>query len=177
MSALEAQLGVDLPAEDREFLLVVGRGGAGPAYGLFPVRRVDGQWRWDGDGAELTGLDTLAQPFPHVAAFNPADRLPDPPNRENYDSIETFNAAEDVYWETHDDVVFRPEHSVGLLYLCHLGCAYREALVVSGESRGHMWADDTASDGGFRPVLDDAGIPLGFARWYRKWLEQCEAQT
>lgn len=165
-----------LPGEYRSFLVEAGRGGAGPAYGLFPVRRVDGRWRWEGDGADLTDLGTLGQPFPHVEAFNPADELPDPPVEEDFSSPEDFNAAEDAYWEKHDEVVYRPEHSIGLLYLCHLGCAQREALVVSGPARGRMWADDTADGGGFRPLVDGDGTPLGFARWYRQWLDNAEAQ-
>jgi hypothetical protein len=91
----------------------------------------------------------LSRPFPHTDAFNPADGLPDPPSREDFNSEEKLNEAEDAYWQHHEAVVFAPEHSIGLLYLCHLGCAYREALVVSGPARGQMWADDTASDGGF----------------------------
>ncbi|WP_344953804.1 SMI1/KNR4 family protein [Actinomadura miaoliensis] len=173
---IEEQLRVELPGEYRSFLLEAGRGGAGPAYGLFPVRRVDGRWRWEGDGADLTDLDTLADPFPHTEAFNPADALPDPPDEEDYSSLEAFNAAEDAYWEKHDEVVYRPEHSIGLLYLCHLGCANREALVVSGPARGQMWADDTADGCGFRPLLDTDGTPMGFARWYRQWLDNAEAQ-
>ncbi|RKR86014.1 hypothetical protein BDK92_0233 [Micromonospora pisi] len=174
---MEAQLRVELPDEYRSFLRTVGRGGAGPAYGLFPVRRVDGRWRWEGDGADLTDLDTLAQPFPATEAFNPADDLPEPPDEEGYDSVEAFNAAEDAYWEQHDTVVFRPEHSIGLLYLSHQGCALRDALVVSGPARGQVWADDTAEEGGFRPLLDDDGSRVGFARWYRRWLDVAEAQA
>ncbi|MCO5998506.1 SMI1/KNR4 family protein [Actinoallomurus rhizosphaericola] len=176
LDEVEGQLGVELPGEYRPLLSGAGRGGAGPAYGLFPVRRVDGRWRWEGDGADLTDLATLARPFPHVAAFNPADGLPDPPDEDDYDSLDAFNAAEDAYWERHDQVVFQPEHSIGLLYLCHLGCAQREVLVVSGPARGQMWADDTADDGGFRPLADDDGTPLGFARWYRQWLDNAEAR-
>jgi hypothetical protein len=84
----------------------------------------------------LTDLGTLAHPFPRVEAFNPADGLPDPPDGDDYDSPEAFNAAEDAYWEKHAQIVYQPEHSIGLLYLCHLGCALREALVVSGPARG-----------------------------------------
>ncbi|PGH42204.1 SMI1/KNR4 family protein [Micromonospora sp. WMMA1996] len=177
LAEVEAQLGVELPGEYRAFLLVAGRGGAGPAYGLFPLRRHDGRWSWEGDGADLTDLGTLARPFPHVEAFNPADGLPGPPDEDDFDSEEEFNAAEDAYWEQHDAVVFRPEHSVGLLYLCHLGCALREALVVSGPARGQMWTDDTASDGGYQPLRDEDGTPLGFARWYRRWLEEAESRV
>ena len=172
LAEVEARLRVELPGEYRSFLLEAGRGGAGPAYGLFPLRRVDGQWQWEGDGASLTDMDTLSQPFPHTEAFNPASRLPDPPDEEDYDSEEDFNAAEDEYWEQYHAVVDRPEHSIGLLYLCHFGCALRAALVVSGPARGQMWSDETADGEGFQPICDEAGTPLGFARWYRRWLDE-----
>jgi hypothetical protein len=174
LAEVESQLGVDLPAEYRAFLLQVSRGGAGPAYGLFPLHRVDGRWRWQGDGADLTDHETLMRPFPHTDAFNPADGMPEPPDEEDFDSAEKFFEAEDAYWLQHEAVVFAPEHSIGLLYLCHLGCAYREALVITGPARGQMWADDTASDGGYRPLRESDGKPTGFARWYRAWLEQAE---
>jgi hypothetical protein len=177
LAEVESQLQVRLPGEYRDFLLHVSRGGAGPAYGLFPLRRIDGQWRWDGDGAELTQLPTLTQPFPYAKAFNPADGLPEFPDEEGFASMEEFDDAAEAYMEHHNAVVYSPEHSVGLLYLCHLGCAYREALVVSGSERGRMWADDRAGDAGFRPVLDDDGSRIGFARWYRRWLDEAEAQV
>jgi hypothetical protein len=174
--ALESRLRVRLPDEYRDFLLEVSRGGAGPGYGLFPLRRTDGQWQWVGDGANLTDLDTLAQPFGHVDAFNPADGLSEPPDEDGFDSKEQFNLAEDAYWEQHDAVVNVPEHTIGLLYLCHLGCSLREVLVVTGPARGQMWADDSADDGGYRPLLDDDGSRIGFARWYRRWLDAAEAR-
>ncbi|MFJ4657449.1 SMI1/KNR4 family protein [Nocardia sp. NPDC088792] len=176
LGEIENQVGVVLPPEYRAFLLAVGRGGAGPGYGLFTLGRREGRWCWEGDGADLTVLDTLAQPFPYVEAFNPADELPDPPDEQDFDSVETFNTAEDAYWETHDEIVYRPQHSIGLLYLCHLGCAQREVLVVSGEARGQMWADNTADDRGFEPLVDGAGARLGFAQWYRRWLDRSEAE-
>lgn len=176
LGELEDQLRVELPGEYRSFLLEAGRGGAGPFYGLFPVRRAGGRWRWEGDGADLTDLDTLAQPFPHTAAFNPADGLPDPPAEGDYDSEEAFNEAEEAYWEKHHEACYRPEYSVGLLYLCHLGCAYRVGLVVTGPTRGQLWADDTADDSGFEPMTDADGTPKGFASWYRQWLDEAEAQ-
>jgi len=170
-------LDVKLPNEYRSFLLQVSRGGTGPGYGLFPVHRVDGRWRWEGDGADLTELGTLSRSFPHTDAFNPAAALPDPPDEADFASEAEFNEAEDAYWEQHDAVAFSPEHSTGLLYLSHLGCAYREALVISGPARGQMWADDTAVDGGFRPLREPDGSPLSFTGWYRGWLEQAEEQT
>ena len=54
LDAAEAQFRVELPQEYRSFLLQVGAGGAGPHYGIFPLLESQGQWRWEGDGAEMT---------------------------------------------------------------------------------------------------------------------------
>ncbi|MDX6258559.1 MAG: hypothetical protein QOH84_247 [Kribbellaceae bacterium] len=171
LAELEAQLQVELPEGYRSFLLQAGRGGAGPAYGLFPVRRIAGRWQWEGDGAELSDLGTLSRPFPHVTAFNPANSLPEPPTPGDYTSPEAYEAAESEYWEHHDAVAFSPEHSIGLLYLSHLGCALRHALVITGPARGQMWSDETADGNGYSPLHDLDGAPLDFTHWYRHWLD------
>ncbi|GGL89508.1 hypothetical protein GCM10012279_03920 [Micromonospora yangpuensis] len=172
LAEVESQLRVELPGEYRSFLLQVGRGGAGPAYGLFGLRRVDGRWTWDGDGSDLTALATLDQPFPFTEAFNQADGVPEMPDADDFDSTEEYEAAEQAWWERHDAVMYDPALSVGLIYLCHRGCALRDALVVSGPARGTMWSDGTAEESGFEPLLDADGTPLGFAGWYRHWLDQ-----
>ncbi|WP_422770592.1 SMI1/KNR4 family protein [Plantactinospora sp. WMMC1484] len=177
LAELEEQLGVRLPEDYRSFLLEVSRGGAGPFYGLFPLRRVDGRWGWHGDGGDLTALDTLAEPFPHTAPFNPAAGLPEPPDPEEFDTVEEFDAAEDAYWELHDRVAYDPKHTVGTLYLSHLGCAYRQMLVVSGPERGTMWADDSADDSGFSPLAGPDGERVSFARWYLDWLDRATAEA
>jgi hypothetical protein len=166
LTELEAQLGVELPAEYRSFLLQVSRGGAGPFYGLFPVRRVDGRWGWEADCAGLVEPAALATPFPHTEEFDPAEGLPEQP--------ETDDEEEEAWWEQHDRVVFDPANHAGMLHLAHRGCALREGLVISGPSRGQMWADETADDEGFSPLLDDVGERIGFARWYRKWLDTAD---
>ncbi|WP_434743031.1 SMI1/KNR4 family protein [Micromonospora sp. SH-82] len=175
LAELEGQSAVTLPAEYRSFLLQVGAGGAGPAYGLFPVRRVDGRWRWEGDGADLTTPDSLGRPFPYTEAFNQADGVPEMPEEADFATAEEFETAELAWWERHDATMYDPAHFLGLLYLCHRGCALRDALVVTGPARGTMWADDTAEEGGFVPLLDADGGPLGFAGWYRRWLDDAEA--
>jgi hypothetical protein len=193
LAELESQLGAELPAEYRSFLLEVSRGGAGPAYGLFPLRRVDGRWEWQGDGASRADDAALTRPFGHIRAFNPlADRPTRPEALQNEDAawethddaLRAFNPLadrptrpealrnEDAAWETHDDAL----HSQGLLNLCDLGCALYEALVLSGPSRGQMWADDTADGGGFRPLQNPDGSRMTFADWYRQWLNESTAQ-
>ncbi|WP_432102283.1 SMI1/KNR4 family protein [Streptomyces sp. bgisy091] len=75
LADLESQTGVSLPGEYRDFLLHVGAGGAGPSYGVYPVRLVQGRWRWEGDGAELADLSRLAEPFPREGADPEAVQL------------------------------------------------------------------------------------------------------
>lgn len=42
-------------------------------------------------------MGTLSQPFPHTKAFNPANGLPEPPDEDDFESNDYFNAAEDAY--------------------------------------------------------------------------------
>lgn len=176
LAELEAQTGVRLPEEYRDFLLHVGAGGADPAYGLFPVRRVRGGWRWEGDGADLADLSRLAEPFP--------DRGPDPkllddllaqcPEEECFDDIEDFDDAIEAWDERGDAVLFAPERTVGAIAICHLGCAQREWLILSGSHRGTVWSDCRADDVDLAPLLHDDGTPVRFDRWYTDWLEKAE---
>ncbi|MFZ4278278.1 SMI1/KNR4 family protein, partial [Streptomyces arboris] len=116
---LEAQVGVRLPGDYRSFLTCVGAGGAGPAYGLFPVRRVQGCWRWEGDGADLADLDMLAQPFPDHGP-NPEDLdalLAVRPEEEDFDEIEDFDDAVESWDERWEALMFAPERTAGAIVI------------------------------------------------------------
>ncbi|MEU6058494.1 SMI1/KNR4 family protein [Streptomyces sp. NPDC047097] len=179
LADLEAGTGVRLPEEYRSFLLEVGAGGAGPGYGLFPLRREEGRWRLEGDGADLADLSRLAEPFP--------ERGPDPellaallaecPEEEDFDDIEEFDEAYEAWDERWGAVLFAPERTTGALVLSQLGCARREWLVVSGVHRGTMWSDRRADDADLAPLTHEDGTPVTFARWYRGWLESAERAT
>ncbi|MFF9914847.1 SMI1/KNR4 family protein [Streptomyces sp. NPDC013457] len=176
LAELEAQMKVRLPAEFRSFLARVGAGGAGPAYGVFPVRRVQGRWRWEGDGSELTDLTRLAEPFP--------EQGPDPklleelaaeqPEEEDFEETEEFDDAIKAWDERWDGVMFNPDRTVGAIVISTRGCALRDWLVISGPHRGTMWSDDRADEVDLAPHLDDDGTPMTFARWYTDWLHQAE---
>jgi hypothetical protein len=171
LAELEAQIKVRLPEEYRGFLLEVGAGGAGPAYGVFPVVRKDARWQWVGQDVHLSDLEKLPLPFAHVEAFNPFARLPDRPEEDDYDSDEEFEAAEAEYEELFEEVAYDATPTYGLLYLCHHGCGFRDALVVTGPARGHMWTDRTPDLLGFEPLGDADGAPLTFGAWYLQWLD------
>ncbi|MFF9915652.1 SMI1/KNR4 family protein [Streptomyces sp. NPDC013457] len=176
LAELEAQMKVRLPEEYRALLLCVGAGGAGPAHGVFPVRRVQGRWRWEGDGAELAELARLAESFP--------DRGPHPeiveallaerPEEEEFDEIEAFDDAIEAWDERRDAVMFAPERTVGAIVICHLGCAQREWLIISGSHRGTIWSDCRVDNVDLAPLLGRDGKPVTFAQWYLNWLRHAE---
>ncbi|MET9099378.1 SMI1/KNR4 family protein [Streptomyces antibioticus] len=174
LTDLETQLGVRLPEQYRSFLCEVGAGGAGPAYGVFPVRRVDGRWRWEGDGADLADLTLLSHPFPEhgpdpdvVAAL-----LAERPDEEEYEDIDAFDEEYEAWEERwYEGPLFAPERTAGAIPICHLGCAQREWLVVTGVHRGTVWSDPRADDTDLEP------LGMTFADWYLGWLERAEAQT
>ncbi|WP_308285305.1 SMI1/KNR4 family protein [Actinoplanes hulinensis] len=165
LAEVESQFGVDLPGEYRGFLLEAGRGGAGPGYGLFPLRRVDGRWELDSDGGPSHDRESLIRPFGHIRGFNPLDGLLDGP---------AIDRDEELWWAMHDRLAYNPAHRHGLLFLCHLGCALWVVLVVSGPSRGQIWTDYTTDGEGFQPEQNPDGSPMNFADWYRTWLTNAE---
>ena len=173
LAELEEYLGLRLPEEYRAFLLLVGAGGAGPAYGVFPVGRgEDGRWRWDGDGSDLVVPERLGEPFPVTdPTSEPLEVLrAREPAEEDFEDFEGFETACDAWEERVGDLLWSGERTVGAVCLCHLGCALRQWLVVSGPEAGRMWQDSRADGVGLRPLTDDGGTPLTFADWYLGWL-------
>jgi len=171
---LEGQLRVELPGEYRSFLLEVSRGGAGPWSGLLAPYCEAGRWRWE-DFVPVE-LEPLEQPFPHTSAFNPIDLLPPQPEEDSFESEDAWLLAQRAYLVMYNEESERPEHTAGLLYLSSYGCGHYEVLVVSGPSRGQMWFDGRAGDEGFFPLTDADGARIGFAQWYRRWLEEAETR-
>ncbi|WP_370462996.1 SMI1/KNR4 family protein [Nocardiopsis sp. FR26] len=169
LAELEGQLGVRLPAGYREFLLRVGAGGAGPAYGLFPVvRGADGRWRWLGDGADLVASARLAEPFP--VAGPDSESLAALRAREPEE--EDFDGAYESWDARMEELLWAEDRTVGALCLCHLGCALRQWLVVSGPETGRMWDDVRVENEDLRPLTGEDGAPLTFADWYLGWLRE-----
>jgi hypothetical protein len=164
--AVEAQWAVQFPDDYRTFLVEIGRGGAGPAYGIFPLVLAEGVWRWEGDGGDL--VSQPQKPFPYSAAWNDAFR-----ERED-------DEDEDSYWAEHDAwgeaVYWKPEKTHGAVCLCHEGCAMRDWLVVTGPERGHIWIDDRANDEGLMP-RNMKGQRVTFSSWYMHWLSEAEREV
>jgi hypothetical protein len=176
LAELEAQIGVRLPADYRTFLAAVGTGGVGPSYGLFPVRRVQGRWRWEGDGAELADLSTLAEPFPEKGPDpDDLDRLlAERPDEEDFDEIEDFDTAIEEWDERWEALMFAPARTAGAIVICRHGCAQRDWLILSGIHRGTLWSDLRADDTDLAPLRTAEGEPMTFTHWFTDWLDKAE---
>ncbi|WP_144122769.1 SMI1/KNR4 family protein [Catellatospora sichuanensis] len=177
---LERHLGVSLPEDYRTFLTQVSAGGAGPAYGVFPVRRDDsGSWRWHGDGADMTRHDLVKVPFQVDRPYGEIlDRLADEcPDEEAFDEIENFDTAMEQWQERLYAVLAEPGMDSGAICLVHYGCAQRAWLVVTGPARGQMWWDHRCDEHDLAPMLGDGDEPVGFGAWYLNWLASAEERA
>jgi len=134
VAAFEERHAVRLPDAYRRFLTEVGDGGAGPYCGLLPLDRTD---RCGEDAPQRLPDGFLATPFPHEQEWNDT--------------------------ELDDDAYFADERVAGSLQLCHMGCGHYLRLAVTGPTRGRLWLDTRAGDG---------GLSLGprFEDWYADWL-------
>jgi hypothetical protein len=165
---------IALPADYREFLLRVGNGGAGPFYGLFKLGEMDDGFEYapwaEGDGF----VGVLRQSFPHAGPWNDLSEPPDydesrgndSKSEEEYDR--QYKAWERVYWN--------PANINGAIPICHLGCAFRQWLVVTGREAGNVWDDLRADQGGLKPVRQPGRDRVTFLQWYRSWLDEALQQ-
>lgn len=165
----EARHRVTLPPEYRGFLIHVGNGGAGPAYGLFKLGEMDDGFDYktwtENDGF----VGVLSLPFPHTGPWNDLSEEPvyDESRADDPEWEDAYERQRDA-WE--DRVYWNPANVNGAIPICHLGCALRQWLVVTGSEAGNVWDDRRADHGGLKPVRR-SGRRVKFLRWYRSWLD------
>ncbi|WP_432586997.1 SMI1/KNR4 family protein [Streptomyces sp. HD1123-B1] len=167
--AAEGVWGVTLPEEYRGFLLEVGAGGAGPDYGLFPLRTPDTE-----KAAAASGQ--LRRTFRPAAVMELLDAHEEAePRRDAHPDDETFRAAHHV-WDQRDDEL-RDQLTEGALYISSQGCAYYTLLAVTGPERGTVWDDVQAVGEGVQPIRRPGSERLTFAEWYLGWLAAAERRA
>ncbi|MGW1373781.1 SMI1/KNR4 family protein [Streptomyces sp. NPDC002446] len=168
LRAVERWRGTELPEEYRTFLLEVGAGGAGPDYGLFPIRPPEP------DAPPATGHSAL--PFrPELTAELDEHEYAEP-QRADYPDDDAFSAAYDTWEARHDELY--DALTEGTLCISSQGCAYYSLLVVTGPQRGTIWEDVRAVGEGLVPVqLRGRTGPVSFAEWYLNWLHHAERQA
>ncbi|WP_198042118.1 SMI1/KNR4 family protein [Kitasatospora azatica] len=176
VAAAEDELGVSLPATYRTFLLEVGAGGAGPYYGIFPLRHDGRGWHWIDDSGIRSDNALLGQAFPSATerarwaeeldAREPVEE--DFPNDQSY--LAAFRSW-DAEWET-----LHAAMTAGAIRLNHHGCGYYTWLVVTGPERGSLWIDLRAADGPIKP-LSAGPNRVDFRDWYLDWLTRATAEA
>jgi hypothetical protein len=117
LARLEAECGVALPDELREFLQTIHGAGPGPGYGL-------DVW---GDPARSV------RPFPYAMADLVALVA-----RRRDDRFASLPMPDD----DDDDGCWPPGH--GFVAIAHHGCGAYDVIVVTGELRGTVWCCDMA---------------------------------
>jgi len=164
LQEFETRHAIQLPKEYRCFLLEVGNGGAGPHYGLFKLGETDSGWGHS-SWAESDGfVGDLSESFPHTEPWN--DLTGEPDNEKGCEEIyeAQLTAFEERYWAS--------ANVNGAIPICHLGCALRQWLVVTGPEAGNVWCDDRADLKGLFPLIGKTGDRVTFYRWYRTWLDE-----
>ncbi len=170
VAEFESKRHIKLPLDYRGFLINVGNGGAGPAYGVFKLGEMDGgrhttPWR-ENDG--LVG--TLSNPFPLSRPWN------DLTNKPIFDdSREQDLAYEDQYSDLlniFDKTYWTSENVNGAIPLCDEGCAYRLWLIVTGPEAGNIWCDGRVNYKGLFPLQLPGRIRVTFLQWYMNWLDE-----
>ncbi|MFI8391891.1 SMI1/KNR4 family protein [Streptomyces sp. NPDC085540] len=173
LRSLEADLGIGLPTQYRNFLLHVGGGGAGPYYGLMTPTLSNGEWQWLGIGLAYPGQPTTAEfagrPFvaealqSEIAAMEARE-----PRLEAFASHDEFRHAYTVWDARYEEL--NDAQEAGAVFLSEQGCGYTSLMVMTGPHRGAIWEDLRPMDGGIVSTGQD------FAHWYRSWLERTEQQ-
>ena len=161
VAAFEANHGLRLPEDYKEFVLTVGNGGAGPYYGIYPLLlegNVDHRLR------DRNRID-LSSAFPHVAAWD----------ESGLDDI-NWDAGERPDDETLD-AYLDTRHISGALCISQIGCGDFVLLVVNGAERGNIWVDGRGNYSGLFPQQGVGTERISFSEWYLAWLDACVKGT
>jgi len=155
---------VVLPADYRHFLTEIGNGGAGPYSGVFPLGEMDfnfGFKRWqEHDGF----VGTISEPFLLETEWNDLTGMPDELLESDAEYERQLDEFEKRYWQ--------PSLMNGAVPICHVGCALRISLVMTGVQAGRLWHDGRSDYTGVKPLRLSDGSPATFSGWYSEWLEE-----
>ncbi|MFJ3881415.1 SMI1/KNR4 family protein [Streptomyces sp. NPDC090077] len=173
LRALEADLGIDLPAQYRGFLLHVAGGGAGPDYGLMTPTLGNAGWQWLGTGLAFSAQPTTAEfagrPFAAEELRSELEALEaQEPTSDAFTADEEFRRAH-VAWDARYEELYDAQEA-GAVYLSDQGCGYASLIVMTGPHRGAIWEDLRPADRGIEPTGHD------FSHWYLSWLDRTEQQ-
>ena len=164
--AFEKLHAITLPDDYRHFVSHIGNGGAGPYYGVFPLGQMDSTGEEFESWNERDGfVGVLSESFPLRDAWNDLSGRPSEKLLET--DLEEYERQRDEFEKIYCDAA----RTNGAFPICHIGCALRIWLVVSGEEAGHLWLDRRADDTGLSPLTLKNNLRATFSSWYEEWLD------
>ena len=177
IESFEAELGVRLPEDYRQFLQEIGYG-AGPYYGLNSPQVIVCDLNDTAIYGEHHGLKDPSRPFPF--------------NRE--DARECFK----IMSEWREAIFTADSPTNGCIPLCDEGCGYHTFLVTAGELTDSLWSHNIDSEDEDNPCLKHWNLaprPPGilglrkppdvppwhptlspfptYLEWYNAWRDRC----
>lgn len=163
----EAEHGIRLPEDYRQFLLRVGNGGA------FPY---DGFGRLSAKAHRIgrePAPNHLREPFPLTEAVILWKICSGGRSFPQW-AQERLNPTFDRQVQACINHYGEPQYLQGAIEICHYGCGMYFFLVVTGPEAGHVWMDDLASEAGFFPLQVNRADPgrVGFLTWYEIALDR-----
>jgi hypothetical protein len=159
LRAAENLLGCPLPEDYREFVTVVGAGGAGPYYGVKPladaVALVEKHW----------GLPALAADSPLEGDIDFGELLGQPDDWDAHVARLEDDPEYAAGWDRMSATYLEPAWFNGRLPIADYGDGDWLFLVVGGARRGTVWADCVSNATGLYCLEVD------FVTWYERWLD------
>lgn len=149
----EKEFGVALPDDFAAFLTQLGDGGAGPYYGLYPLKKIVAQLR-------------RSQQYCRDRNLRPPDLVRRFPFTRD-DALSVVGKAKSDLVVPEDDVALEGEVD-GAIEICEYGCGGFFWLVVSGEQRGNVWSTDGCA---WWPAAEDTSR-MDFLWWYESELDR-----
>lgn len=143
VQALEVRLGVQLPEEYRDFLMLMGNGGVGPYYGIYSLEESQKKLQRISELYSIRMMEPVIYPKMCDEDWN---RAVDSGDRRNRDAVYPYD---------------------GILPIGSQGCTLMTGLVLKGPYRGQVvyYDDDFCGKPFF--VREK-----GFLAWYERWLRE-----
>ena len=153
---IEQYYQITFPSEYRAFITTIANGGFVPYYGLLSLQDSLKYFREVKQNKRLK-QDYLKVPFIHTSTYDPDE---DPYILELGEKCDRGEIPESECDRVYDYLI------AGTMAISLEGCGYYRFIVITGPTRGQVWFNADAGDGGYIP------LNLSFLDWYEKWLDE-----
>lgn len=193
IAEFEEENALQLPEDYRTYLKFFGDGGAGPHYGVIPLKLAVSEsfpihipFKFTLPYFPDVEVDQFFE-FDHKTRatryfFTSREALIEAIYGTEESYKKAINYVDETTLDAYTDEQYKEYQAFtkygGILWLCEQGCGHISFLVVRGQEYGTMWGDSTVSDYGIFPHTQKGDktfkTRLSFAEWFVEWLEKGE---